>query len=509
MPVMNAVQVAEPGADLALVQLRSPSRATRGADQGRGLRRLSRRRHPEARPVPGPRRTRACPATKSSARSPSAARSHRRGGPGHARRRGLERRLLHDLRCRAPQGDYATARPVDHRPLGRRRLRRVHGRAGLGAGAYPGRALVGRRRAAAVRGSDHVQRPEGQRCARRRHRGDPRHRRARPPGDPVRQPARLHDRRAVARPREGTARPQARGARLHRHGRHRRRQGAASARRREVILATAPDAKPSPGSSTASAMAASSSSSPPPASRCRSSRASSSEATARSRAGTAASRRGARLQRALRCHADDRDVPAGRAAEAFEKMMSAKVHFRSVLTMGALSAPRRSTRPRWTKREEASMSDILELIRERARCACPSTRAPHSRGSTSPTSSRRRAGRPRAHNMQNFEIVVVDDPESRRDREHRARHLRDVHPRELRAALVLRGGAARARRPGCSATMFPPAWRDPGLPGSTTSPTRQTRLDAAAHAREPRPARRGLRPAAGGRRPPRATSWAS
>ena len=49
---------------------------------------------------------------------------------------------------------------------------------------------------------------------------------------------------------------------------------------------------------------------------------------------------------------------------------------------------------------------------------------------------------PTAHNMQNFEVIVVDDKKVlKRDCGHSSPHLGGVRQRELQAAFLLRGGA--------------------------------------------------------------------
>ena len=69
---------------------------------------------------------------------------------------------------------------------------------------------------------------------------------------------------------------------------------------------------------------------------------------------------------------------------------------------------------------------------------------------------------PTAHNMQNFEILVIDASEVLAETgRHQLAGLGGIHPGELRPAVVLGGGAA-AKKVGILGTMFPAAWRTPG-----------------------------------------------
>ena len=231
MPVMNAVQVAEPGADLALVRREIPEPGDRevlikveacGVCHGDAL--------AETRPFPGiayPRVPGHEVVGTVAKRGPAVT------GWEPGTRVGVGWSGGYCMTCDAcAAGDYqncedswATGLSVD----GGYAEYMVARTSALVQ--HPGRAVLRRCRAAAVRGRDDLQRPEGQRGEGRRHRGDPRHRRTGAPGDPVRQPARLQDGRPVARTRQGIARPQARRSRLHRHGVRRRRQGTAGAGR--------------------------------------------------------------------------------------------------------------------------------------------------------------------------------------------------------------------------------------------------------------------------------------
>ena len=192
MPLMNAVQVAGPGADLAMVQTEIPEPGERevlikveacGVCHGDAI---------PSRAASRASRIRGCPGTRWWAWSASWGRRRRAGTPGPAS---------------ASAGAAATAwaaKPAWKATIRAARTRWITGLSvdggyaeymvarDFGAGEHPGRAVVGGRGAAALRGRHDLQRAEGQR---------------RSGGDivavhgigglghlahPVRQPARLH-----------------------------------------------------------------------------------------------------------------------------------------------------------------------------------------------------------------------------------------------------------------------------------------------------------------------------
>ena len=117
-----------------------------------------------------------------------------------ARRRRLARRPLRILRLLPPRRlRDLPGRSADTGHHLRRRVRRLHDRAGRGARAHPRRALVHRGRTADVRRHHDLQRAAQQRRAARRPRRRPRPRRARSPRRPVRREDGLQDRRHRAR----------------------------------------------------------------------------------------------------------------------------------------------------------------------------------------------------------------------------------------------------------------------------------------------------------------------
>ena len=107
------------------------------------------------------------------------------------------------------------------------------------------------------------------------------------------------------------------------------------------------------------------------------------------------------------------------------------------------------------------MSELLDLIRERH-----STRLPFDPNQPVASEDIRQileAGRwaPTAHNMQNFEIVVVDDPAIIEAIGKTQRPVSPVFVRENYAQLSFSEEELLRRKTGLLATMFPPAWRNP------------------------------------------------
>ena len=107
------------------------------------------------------------------------------------------------------------------------------------------------------------------------------------------------------------------------------------------------------------------------------------------------------------------------------------------------------------------MSDIREVMRTRH-----SARVPFDRDRPVPQEALREileAGRwaPTAHNMQNFEVVVVDDP-SLIDRLGAVRSATsETFIRENFAHLSFSDAELQQRKVGILGTMFPPSWRTP------------------------------------------------
>jgi nitroreductase len=107
------------------------------------------------------------------------------------------------------------------------------------------------------------------------------------------------------------------------------------------------------------------------------------------------------------------------------------------------------------------MPDVLDLIRDRT-----SLRMPYDM--TRPVSQEDldailEAARwtPTAHNMQNFDIVVVDDPETLRAIGDIRGLPDETFIRENYAQLSFSEEELARKRTGILGTMFPPAWRDP------------------------------------------------
>jgi nitroreductase len=107
------------------------------------------------------------------------------------------------------------------------------------------------------------------------------------------------------------------------------------------------------------------------------------------------------------------------------------------------------------------MSDIMRVIQSRA-----SSRMPFDMGRPVPAHDLEQileAGRwaPTAHNMQNFEIVVVDDPAVLAALGRVSSPVSMEFVRENYAQLSFSEAELRQKKVGILATRFPPAWRSP------------------------------------------------
>ena len=105
------------------------------------------------------------------------------------------------------------------------------------------------------------------------------------------------------------------------------------------------------------------------------------------------------------------------------------------------------------------MSNLLKVIRERH-----SARVPFDRKRPVPSTALEQileAARwaPTAHNMQNFEIVVVDDPVLIDQLGDIPTEMSEAFIRENFQQLSFSEEELRARKVGILATMFPPSWR--------------------------------------------------
>jgi nitroreductase len=107
------------------------------------------------------------------------------------------------------------------------------------------------------------------------------------------------------------------------------------------------------------------------------------------------------------------------------------------------------------------MPAIFELIRERASARAPfDMQRPVSEKDLAQILEAARWS-PTAHNMQNFEIVVVDDPETLGAIEAVRRPPSEVFIRENYAQLSFSEEEWLRKKTGILGDMFPPAWRDP------------------------------------------------
>jgi nitroreductase len=109
------------------------------------------------------------------------------------------------------------------------------------------------------------------------------------------------------------------------------------------------------------------------------------------------------------------------------------------------------------------MDDLLKLIKERQ-----STRVPFNASKPIPKRDLKKvleAARwaPTAHNMQNFDIVVVDDKKILADI-HKIKYPTSItFVRENYKQLSFSVEELRKRKTGVLGTMFPPAWRNPNV----------------------------------------------
>ena len=109
------------------------------------------------------------------------------------------------------------------------------------------------------------------------------------------------------------------------------------------------------------------------------------------------------------------------------------------------------------------MDDLLKLIKERQ-----STRVPCNASKPIPKRDLKKvleAARwaPTAHNMQNFDIVVVDDKKILADI-HKIKYPTSItFVRENYKQLSFSVEELRKRKTGVLVTMFPPAWRNPNV----------------------------------------------
>ena len=109
------------------------------------------------------------------------------------------------------------------------------------------------------------------------------------------------------------------------------------------------------------------------------------------------------------------------------------------------------------------MSDVMSLIEKRQ-----STRSPFDTGRPIPREALQKileAARwsPTAHNMQNFEVVVVDDPKLLEEIAEIKAPVSEVFIRENYAQLSLSEDELKKKKVGILGTMFPASWRTPGV----------------------------------------------
>jgi nitroreductase len=107
------------------------------------------------------------------------------------------------------------------------------------------------------------------------------------------------------------------------------------------------------------------------------------------------------------------------------------------------------------------MSELLDLIRERRSLRAPFDPARPVAPEALHTVLEAVRWSPTAHNMQNFEIVVVDDHEVLAAIANVDRQVSETFVRENYAQLSFSEDELRRKKTGILGTMFPPAWRKP------------------------------------------------
>jgi len=107
------------------------------------------------------------------------------------------------------------------------------------------------------------------------------------------------------------------------------------------------------------------------------------------------------------------------------------------------------------------MSELLELMRKRKSSRVPfDAERPVADEDLAEILEAARWS-PSAHNMQNFEIVVVDDGEILKQIWSIRRPISETFIQENYEQLSFSEKELRTKKTGLLATMFPPAWRDP------------------------------------------------
>jgi nitroreductase len=108
------------------------------------------------------------------------------------------------------------------------------------------------------------------------------------------------------------------------------------------------------------------------------------------------------------------------------------------------------------------MRDVLELIRERHSARMPFDPARRVTGDELRRILEAARWAPTAHNMQNFEVVVVDDPATLAAIGALHREISRTFLRENYQQLSFSEEELLRRKTGVLASMFPPEWRTPG-----------------------------------------------
>jgi nitroreductase len=107
------------------------------------------------------------------------------------------------------------------------------------------------------------------------------------------------------------------------------------------------------------------------------------------------------------------------------------------------------------------MEDVLELIRRRMSRRMPfDTRRPVAPEHLANVLEAARWA-PTAHNMQNFEVIVVDDPQVLEAIENTRRPISETFIRENYQQLSFSEEELLRKKTGILGTMFPPSWRNP------------------------------------------------
>jgi len=117
------------------------------------------------------------------------------------------------------------------------------------------------------------------------------------------------------------------------------------------------------------------------------------------------------------------------------------------------------------------MNEVMNAIRERHTDRSPYTAEWRVHDDALATMLEAARWAPTAHNMQNFEIVIIDDPAMLAAIGALRREISQDFLRENYRQLSFSEQQLRRRKTGLLATTFPPGWRQPDADASTAEPS--------------------------------------